>query len=142
MIKSIAGDIGDNIVGLSGIGEKTAIKILQIKPNLLDLQRNKPKVKSIRGCKDFFKSKNIQQIKFNKRLVKIPNSEKDIDKLVDQEIIKNKQVNRIRKSILNKIYVEKKMLSRIFDRYRLRKFKTELIIGKKDFGKLLGIELL
>lgn len=141
MIKAIAGDRGDNIIGISGVGEKTAIKILTKYKKVKDIIKNKKEIKAIRGCKNVFEKGNMDRVRLNKTLVRIPNSQKDIDRFIEQDYITKKQIKRAMKSFESDLAIKKTTLSRIFRRFGLRKFRNELIKGEKDMGKLLGLEI-
>lgn len=143
LMKSIAGDAGDNIIGIQGVGPKTVEKLIQKYKTLKDIINNKKELEKDRMFKKIFKEKDWKdRIKLNQRLVKIPNSKKDIHGLIERGYITKKQIKESLDKIEVMNLISKHRLSDIFRRYGLKRFRNWLIQDKKDYSKLLGIKVM
>jgi len=141
LLKAISGDKSDNIIGIDRVGDKTAIKIVTKFKSVTEMFNNKDEISSIRGCSKVCEPENLDRVRLNKRIVKIPNSDKDIENFKKRDHISKQEVEYMMNAITAKAMLSKRRLSRIFGKYGLRKFKLQVLKGEKNFGKLLGLEM-
>lgn len=138
MMKAIAGDKSDNIIGVDGVGEKTVMKFLPKYKTLKKILKNQEEIEVIRGCKKIFDEETLDRIRLNKTLVRIPNSDKDIDRHIKQGHVSRKKLDKIFERIGKRKSIKRKKLIKILGEYGLRKYKTKIIKG----DNLLGLEII
>lgn len=116
-VMSIVGDSGDNIIGVDGIGEKIAVRLLKANGNLNNVLNNADSLKilnkkgEIKEATDNIKRKikeNVKVIKLNRKLVEI-NCHLEVSPKF--KVIKS---------------IDKDKLKLLFEKFEFRKFINEI----------------
>ncbi|OIN96940.1 DNA polymerase I [Candidatus Desantisbacteria bacterium CG1_02_38_46] len=89
-ILALAGDVSDNIPGVKGIGEKTAVKLIGQFGSIENLLKNLNEVPEVLAGKI---KEHIEDVKLSKELVKI---DIDVPLEVEIEVLKKKEPNNAR----------------------------------------------
>jgi len=108
-LKSLSGDSSDNIKGVPGIGQKTAVKLIQEFGSLENTYRNLEKIKSASLTKKLSENK---QLAFDSQFLARIKLDCDLDFAVNSEDLK--------------ISSEPKELSLFLEEYRLRNLQRKL----------------
>lgn len=137
LMKAITGCTSDHVKGIKGIGDKTVMKFIAEYNTLKKMLKNQEEIEKIRGCSKLFSEDNIERIKFNRVLVKIPNSDKDIESHIEKGHISKKRIKKLFEKIMKKREIKRKKLSKTMGKYGLRKFKTKVVKG----DGLMGLEI-
>ena len=109
---------------------------------LKEIKENRSVVEEIRNTNNLFEKETWSRIKLNKQIIKIPNSKKDIKESIKDSHIEKKYIDESLKKIKKDKKIKKVKLKKIFRMYGLRKFRLQLLVGKRNFGKLLGLEII
>ena len=137
LMKAITGCTSDHVQGIKGVGDKTVMKFIAEYNTIKKMLKNQEEIESIRGCSKIFDDENITRIKFNRILVKIPNSDKDIDMHIEKGHVSRKRVKKLLKRTTKKRKIKRKKLAKILGKYKLQRFKTKVVSG----DELLGLEI-
>ncbi|MEK7565401.1 MAG: DNA polymerase [Patescibacteria group bacterium] len=134
-LKGLKGDASDNIPGVLGIGEKTAINLLNEYGNLENIYKNLEKIK-VKSVKLFEKlSVNKDNAFLSKRLATI---KRDVP--IDLDIIKS-AFNLVENEEIKKLFFRfgfKSLISRLND---LRGIDATSNVVQEEQGQLIGDEL-